>query len=351
MNDKATGVIDHGLVFYAPQDVRYQQVAVNEPGDGQVLVEVEACAICGTDFKAWKKGNPRLRPPITMGHEFCGRIIALGEGVKACVIGQRVTMATTIGCGSCVYCAAGRTNLCRSAEAMGFAHPGAMASRVIIPAAAVRQGHLVDVGDLAAPIATLAEPLSCVINGLSKVPAEARRTVLILGLGPLGALHALAARAFGARRIVGADPSPGRRQLAQAMPFDEVCDPGEIGQRIAPHAGGEGFDLAIVTAPAAAAMAGAIPQVRKGGYVSWFGSLPVGEHELTIDSRAVHYGELTVFGTSDSTVAHVRAAVDMLRGHESIAARMITHELPLNGFEQAMQLIERGAALKIVLRP
>src|SRR5690554_139156 len=139
----------NSVVYYAPGDVRIEEMKpIDSTGDGEVTIKVEACAICGTDIKSYLKGNPRIKPPMIMGHEFCGEIIELGSNVEGYKVGQRVTMATTIGCGDCIYCNQGRTNLCRSAEAIGFHYPGAMAAYVKIPAKAVRQGHLVDVGDL-----------------------------------------------------------------------------------------------------------------------------------------------------------------------------------------------------------
>jgi L-iditol 2-dehydrogenase len=114
-------------VYRGQNDVRMETVPVPEIGPGELLVRVEACAICGTDIKSFRNGNPRIQPPQTMGHEFVGTVAAAGEGALGPRPGARVVMATTIGCGECRYCRAGRSNLCRKAEAMGFHYPGAMA--------------------------------------------------------------------------------------------------------------------------------------------------------------------------------------------------------------------------------
>mgnify|MGYP001366200359 CR=1 FL=1 len=190
------------VVYYAPQEIRIELRGKPSPGQGEVLLQIEACAICGTDIKAYFSGNPRIKPPMVMGHELCGTIVGLGGGVAEYQVGERVTMATTIGCGECRYCRMGKTNLCRKAEAMGFHYPGAMAPYMIVPEKAVRQGHLVAVGDLDPAVAALGEPLSCVINGLSRVPLAEIRSALILGLGPLGLLHALTLRARGQQDLL-----------------------------------------------------------------------------------------------------------------------------------------------------
>lgn len=340
------------VVYRGPRDVVVERMEEPPPvGPGELRVRVEACAICGTDIKSFHKGNPRIRPPQTMGHEFVGTVEAAGEGAAGPRAGARVVMATTIGCGECRYCRAGRSNLCRKAEAMGFHHPGAMAPWVVIPERAVRLGHLVEVGALEASVAALAEPLSCVVNGLARLPWEEIRTVLVLGLGPLGFLHALAARARGARRVVCSEFPGARADLAGELGFGGAVPPGELDGRYLDLSDGEGFDLVVVTAPHNPTQAKSPMYARKGGYVSFFASLAQGEEVLAVNSRTIHYGELVVFGTSDSTPAHVREAVTLLRRDTASFARLVTHRLPNRRFHDAMSEIAAGRAVKVVLSP
>ncbi len=340
------------VVYRAPKDVVIEPMAeAPVPGRGELRVRVEACAICGTDIKSFHKGNPRIRPPQTMGHEFVGTIEAAGEGAVGPRPGARVVMATTIGCGECRYCRAGRSNLCRKAEAMGFAHPGAMAPWVIIPERAVRLGHLVEVGELEAGVAALSEPLSCVMNGLSRIPWGEIQDVLVLGLGPLGFLHALAARARGARRVVCSEFPGARADLARELGFSEVIPPAALDQAYLELTGGEGFDLVVVTAPHNPTQARSPMYARKGGFVSFFASLAQGDEMLAVNSRTIHYGELFVYGTSDSTPAHVREAVATLQRETATFARLVTHRLPNREFHKAMDEIAAGRAVKVVLTP
>jgi L-iditol 2-dehydrogenase len=262
-------------------------------------------------------------------------------------------MATTVGCGECRYCKAGRSNLCRSAEAIGFHYPGAMAPSLAIPERAVRLGHLVEVGDLEASVAALAEPLSCVMNGLGRLPwgTGELENVLVLGLGPLGFLHALAARARGAKRIVCSEFPGARADLARALGFSEVVPPSELDGAYLGLSGNEGFDLVVVTAPHNPTQAKSPMYARKGGYVSFFASLPQGEELLSVSSRTIHYGELFVFGTSDSTPVHVKEAVALLRRETATFARLVTHRLPNREFHAAMAEIAAGRAVKVVLTP
>ncbi len=340
------------VVYRAPQDVVIEPMeAPPAVGAGELRVRVEACAICGTDIKSFHKGNPRIRPPQTMGHEFVGTVEAAGEGAGGPAPGARVVMATTIGCGECRYCRAGRGNLCRKAEAIGFAYPGAMAPWVIIPERAVRLGHLVEVNGLEAGVAALAEPLSCVVNGLSRIPWAEIRTVLVLGLGPLGFLHALAARAQGAERVICSEFPGARADLARALGFAHVVPPGELDKAYLDLSGQEGFDLVVVTAPHNPTQARSPMYARKGGYGSFFASLAQGDEMLSVNSRTIHYGELFVYGTSDSTPAHVRQAVALLQQQPEVFARLVTHRLPNREFHQAMAEIAAGRAVKVVLTP
>ncbi len=338
--------------YYAPKDVRIEAMTeIPRLSYGEVLVKVEACAICGTDIKSFVSGNPRIKPPQVMGHELCGTIVEVSNGATNYKTGQRVTMATTIGCGECVYCKKGKTNLCRSAEAIGFHYPGAMAPYVKIPAKAVRQNQLIDVGDLDALIASLGEPMSCAMNDISRVPEQELNNVLILGLGPLGMLHAVCVREKGAKNIVCVE-FPGKRfQMAKEMGFSKVFTPEEIDDRYKDLTEGEGFDLVIITAPSNEVQSKAPMYARKGGYVSYFASLPVGNEMLNMNSRTIHYNELILYGTSDSTVKHVQAAVDLLRKNPEGFRPLITHVMPFSDFHRAMNEIKEGNAVKIVLVP
>lgn len=339
------------VVYYAPLDVRIEKNTKGSVlGEGDVLVKVEACAICGTDIKSYFKGNPRIKPPRIMGHEFCGTITKTGKDVMGYHTGQRVTMATTIGCGSCMYCKSGKTNLCRSAEAIGFHYDGAMAPYVLIPKKAVQQGHLVDVGDLDAELASISEPLSCVMNGLGRLPIHEIESALVMGLGPLGLLHSLTLKNKGVKKICCVD-FPGKRlDLAKKFGFITVT-PDKLDEKYKELTDGEGFGLVVVTAPHNETQAKAVSYARKAGYVSYFASLAVGNEFLNVNSRTIHYNELIVYGTSDSTVKHVEQAVKALKANTEEYKKLITHIMPFSDFETAMEEIKDGNAVKVVLKP
>ena len=322
-----------------------------EPAPGEVLVRVQAVAICGSDVKTYHHGNPRIRPPQTMGHEFCGVIERCGEAVDNYRAGQRVTMATTMGCGECMECHAGRRNICSDLQAMGFHHEGAMAPWVLIPERGVRGGNLIEVGELAPEIAALSEPTSCVVNSLSRLEGRGGKSMLVIGLGPLGLLHGMMARELGFTSVVGAARPGPRFEAARHFGFDAVVDAKDLPAAVKAHTGGRGFDAVMVTAPSADMQSLAPEYTAPGGAVSLFASLPKGGESITLNSRTVHYKEQNVYGVSDSTPAHVARAVAWLSGHAREAEKLITHRYPLSEFPTALRDVIERRALKAVLFP
>ena len=150
--------------YYGKEDLRVEDIAQPRPEKGGLLVKVQACAICGTDLKAYFSGNPRIKPPQTVGHEFVGEIIELGPDTKGFAVGERVTMATSISCGKCSVCRSGHTNRCEELKPVSYDYPGAFAEYIAIPAAGVEGGNVVKVPSSLGEMAALAEPLSCAIN-------------------------------------------------------------------------------------------------------------------------------------------------------------------------------------------
>jgi L-iditol 2-dehydrogenase len=342
------------VVYHAPGDVRVEQIDKPCCGDGELLVRVDACAVCGTDLKSYHHGNPRIRAPLVMGHEFTGLVEAAGRGAEGFDVGQRIVMATSVSCGDCYYCRRGWNNLCTHLAPMGFTYPGGMAEYTVVPALALRNGHVVKVPPHVRPEhAALAEPVSCAVNSLENCRIAPGDTVVVLGAGPMGLMNVCVARGMGAGKIILSEPSPVRLAQAQQFPIDLLVNPAEqdLEQVVKEATGGLGADVAIVAAPAAEPQEMALRLVRKRGTVCLFASLPVGGEMLSINSRLVHYGELRIVGTSDSTPAHVRKAVDLLAGGSIPADKLVTHVLPLDGILEAFELMRSGQALRVVLRP
>ncbi len=342
------------VVFYAPGDIRVEKVPQPLCGDDEVLVKVDACAVCGSDLKAAVSGNVRIKPPRIMGHEFTGLIVWKGSGVKGFDTGDRVVMATSISCGECQYCREGYPNLCADLAPMGYSFDGGMAEYVTIPARAIRNGHLIKVpATLPADIAALAEPVSCTVNAVEQCEVKKGDTVLVIGAGPMGILNACVARIYGASKIIFAELNDERLKQCEQFGFDRLVNPAkeDLKQVVMDETGGYGVDVVIVAAPAALPQEQAPDLVRKRGRVMFFASLPVGKSMLNIDSRLIHYKEIRVMGSSDSTPEHVMKAVDILASGKFPAEKIITHCLTLKDIEQAFDLMRSGESLRVILKP
>ena len=342
------------VVYYGPKDIRIEDVRVPVNTDEELLVKVDACAVCGTDLKSFNYGNPRIKPPRIMGHEFTGAVENAGSQVSGFKTGDRVVMATSVSCGNCIYCDRGWTNLCINLAPMGYSFEGGMAEYIIIPEQALRNGHAVIVPDnVTAKHAALAEPLSCAINAASNSGIKEGDTIVVLGAGPMGLMNAAVARALGAGKVILSEISEKRLSQAEDFGIDILVNPGkdDLEKIVKEATDGYGADIAIVAAPAAYPQETAPALVRKRGTVCLFASLPAGDEILSINSRTVHYGEINIVGSSDSTAKHVRQAVEMISEGKIDADKLVTHTFGLDGIFEAFELMKSGESLRVVLQP
>ncbi len=335
-------------------DVRVDEIPIPTINREEILIRVEACAVCGSDLKAFKLGNPRLNPPIVMGHEFTGVIAETGKNTIGFNEGERIVMSTSISCGKCLYCRKGWTNLCVDLAPMGFRYDGGMAEYMVIPERAIKNGHLVKVPDTLKPeYAALAEPLSCAVNSVEQCEIEKGDTVLIMGAGPMGILNACAAKHAGAGKIIMTELNELRLKQAGNFHIDILVHPGEEDLKtiVLEETKGYGADVVIVAAPAPSPQEEALSLVRKRGSVCLFASLPAGQSDLTINSRLIHYNEIRVTGSSDSTTRHVKEAIGILSDPSSLSRNIVSHIISLKEIKKAFEIMESGEALRVVLKP
>ena len=341
-------------VYYGPADIRVEDRPEPKAQADNLIVEVICCAICGTDLKLATVGNPRCHPPRIIGHEMVGRIVHVGSDVRGFSTGERITLATTIACGSCPICESGLGNLCPDAKPISCDFDGAFAERLGVPPEALRGGNVIKVPDsVPDEAAALSEPLSCAINGQTLAGVKADDAVLIVGGGPLGAIHAELAKALGAKEVMIAELAETRLSLLRKLKGLIVIDGANqnVGSIVKERTAGLGADVVIVCAPSRQAHEQAIQYVRKGGSLSLFASLPKGASEITLDSRAIHYGELRVVGVSDSRPEHVAKAVELMAQGKLDAESLVTHRVPLEKIHEGLELMKNKQSLKILVVP
>lgn len=338
------------VVYRGPGRLELAHLPRPTPGPGELVVRVHAALTCGTDLKTYRRGHPLIPPGTVLGHEFAGRVEAAGEGV-AFAPGDWVVAANSAPCGQCFWCASDQESLCQRLEArLNF---GAFAQAIRLPAPIVARNTYPVPEGLAPEEAAMIEPLACVVHGQELVGVRPGETVAILGgSGAIGLLHLQLALRAGAGRVLSVGRSPRRLAVARQLGADETLsaleeDPVEAIRR---RTEGRGADLVIEAVGKPEVWEMAVAACRRGGRVLLFGGCPAGT-QVPLDAGRVHYGQLSLFGAFHHTPATVARALELLARGEVRAAPLLTHRLPLERAAEALELMERGEAVKVVLEP
>ncbi|MDI3524773.1 MAG: hypothetical protein PWP42_23 [Candidatus Atribacteria bacterium] len=323
---------------------------------GGMLIAVKACAICGSDVRTINYGSSHVHPPRILGHEVVGTILELGEGVSGYSVGEAVAVTPAIGCGKCDYCRSGHTNMCPDLETIGFEFDGGFAEIMAVPAKAVAQGHVNKLPPgLNFEKAVLAEPLACCINGQEPLSIGIGQSVVIIGAGTIGLFHTELAFVKGASRVFLADVVPEKLELAARLGKDLILvnsSKTNLVEKVLSETDGRGADVVIVACPVGEAQNQALQMVARRGRVSLFGGLPPEKSTGYLDSNLIHYKEVGVFGAHASTASQNRLALSLLAGEKiGKAINYVTHVFPLEKIHDGLNVIKRGEALKVVIKP
>lgn len=313
-------------------------------GPDDVIIRVAANGICGSDLRALSTPPQMVyEPEVVIGHEFVGEIAEVGAEVTDLAIGDRVTAVPNINCQVCWYCRSGHLNLCENFVHIGSMRNGGAAEYVSVP-----QRLVVPIPDgLSDRMATLTEPLACVLNGTRAAAVHPGETVLVLGGGPIGLLYTMIFKAAGARVVVS-EPSEHRARLAAAVGADVVLDPGDgdIPAATRELTDGRGADVCVESV--GMLLGDAIRAARKGGKVLVFGVNERAVAEFAVTE--IVYSELHLHGVYIAK-GTFPLAVELLTRNEIGFDRLLTHDF---GFADAMQAVETtrsGEAVKTLLVP
>ncbi len=314
---------------------------VVERGD-DVIIDVEACGICGSDLQILNvpPGHP-ADAGVVMGHEFIGRVRALGADVDGLRVGQRVTADPDPKCGVCGPCRAGRPASCENVRALGIFRDGALARFVKAPADAVFP--LSDAPSTR--VAALIEPLACVVNGVNKANPRPGESAVIFGAGAIGCLFLAMFKAAGATPVIVVEPQEARAAVASAVGADAVAHPDELAERRRELLA---FGADIVVDAVGSQFGAAVEHAALGGRIVLFGQNQTARppiHQYTITERS-----LTVLGSYVTAFTFPTA----IRLVESDALRLdpiVTHVLPLEQLADGLDLLRSGAATKVVMTP
>jgi L-iditol 2-dehydrogenase len=335
-------------------DVRIEGVEKPVPGPGEILLKVEACAVCGSDIRIFRHGNDRLDYPAITGHEISGVISDVGGGTTFSV-GDRVSLGADVPSMADDWSKNGMGNLSDINYAVGYQFPGGFAEYCLLNELTVKFGPVALVPDsLDLELACLAEPLGCCINGLTQAKMKPGKTVLIIGAGPIGLLLARTARAFGAPLVVIADQDPVRVQQAEELGEPKAVNSSEkslialIGELGLER---QGFDIVLTACPSPQAQEQAVELVAKRGVVNFFGGLPGSQSSISINSNLIHYKEAFLTGSHGSTPKQHKLALELIASGRVDVAPFITHRFPLKKISEAFAVAESRLGLKAVIKP
>jgi L-iditol 2-dehydrogenase len=333
---------------------RLEYVDFPEPqlGADEVLVRVAACGVCGSDVHGYDGSTGRRIPPIVMGHEAAGVIAQVGAAVEDFAVGERVTFDSTIYCGTCDYCRAGKINLCDNRQVMGvscgdYRRHGAFAEFVAVPS---RILHRLP-ESLPMEHAALIEAVSVAVHAVRRSGAGEGDTTVVVGAGMIGLLVIQALRAYGAEQVIAVDVDNDRLRVAQQLGASDIVHP----DRRDPIAyvreltGGRGAAASFEVVGATAPLRTAVECVAKGGSVTLVGNV---SPRVEVPLQSIVTRELTLYGSCASQGEYPECITLMALGKINVAPLLSARAPLAEGAQWFERLYAREAGLmKVVLEP
>ncbi len=319
------------------------------PQDG-VLVQIKACGLCSADAKMVRKGHPALIYPRIPGHEISGVIVeSTRPGLDP---GLRVQIPPGLRCGRCHYCLRGDDHHCLDREIIGFTRDGGFAERIAVPLGGEPHGSAHPLPDhLEWATSTLAEPLACCLNAQEKLKLKPSDHILVVGGGPLGLLHVMAAQAQDPARIMLSDPGAHRRQVASGFGVDAAFDPTDpdFSEKIRSETNDRGVDVVILACPEVGPDEILLSLMARGGRISLFSGPDASWATAHISMAFIHYMELEISGAYGCRSRDNLQAVELLASGQYPFEKLIEKRTDFRHLSRELDVIPERHSLKTVL--
>jgi L-iditol 2-dehydrogenase len=334
--------------------VRVEEVPVPEVADGEVLIKVAACGICGTDIK--KIYHAYVAPPQILGHELAGTVVAVGRGVTQWKLGDRVMSFHHIPCGKCFYCERRLFSQCKQYKTTGLTggftpNGGGFAEYVKAMPWVAERGIVALPDNVSFEEATFIEPINTIVKAVQKARVTAGETALVIGCGPIGLQLLMVANLQGAK-LYTSDPMAVRRAKSLTLGALESFDPssGKLVEEVKARTDGRGADAVLVAVAHPSVVVEALAATRPGGRVLLFAANdPVTRIEFP--ASAVGIDEKEILGSYSAAVDIQQAAADLVLNRKLPVMEIVTHRFPLARIQEGLDLAVKPTAesLKILV--
>jgi L-iditol 2-dehydrogenase len=324
------------------------EVAVPVIGPGEVLLEMRACGLCGTDLA--KLANPEHATGLRLGHELAGVVREVGAGPRRFGPGDRILVAHHVPCGTCWACRHGHESMCPQFKATNI-DPGGFAELIRVPAIHLERVAFALPATMSFEVASFTEPLACAVRALHRSQVQPGDRLAVVGGGGMGLLIAQALAARGAQPLV-LDIAEARLDLARRLGLSRLVNPvrEDVGRAVAAWTDGVGLDGVILTVLTQLTLDQARSLLRPGGGINVFAG-PSNGARLSLDFDELYHRELALFSTYSSTPVALTEAFELLTSGRVVVESLISHRLPLAAFAEGVHLQRTGSATKVIFHP
>lgn len=336
-------------VFEGVKTIATREYEIPEVKDDEILVQVKASGICGTDVHIYHGSPGSTEPtiPVVLGHEFSGDVVAVGKKAKRIKVGDKVTVDPNIYCGNCVHCMNGRKQYCENMGAIGVNRDGGFEEYCAVP----ESQAVVLTPEIDYEEAAMAEPVACCIHGVDNIRIDAGDTVLVIGGGAIGQIMCQLARLNGASKVVLSEPVKMRRDLAISLGADAAIDPmnGNLKEQLTEVLGVPYAQVVIECVGRPIAARQAIEMTGRGSRVLLF-SVPSPGDSIELPLEYMFKKELTIKGAFVNPDTQYRAAALISQKRLNLKP-LITHRYPIGKLEEAIKMQMGTESVKVVVIP
>lgn len=333
--------------LYGFHDIRIEDVPVPKVGPGDALIKTKACGICSGDVMPW---YIEKKAPLVLGHEPAGEVVEVGKEVRSFKRGDRVFVHHHAPCLQCKFCRRGDHVQCDTWKNSRII-PGGVSEYILVPPVNLENDTILIPDNMGFEDAALIEPVACVLKGLKRARIRRGDTVLVIGLGAMGMVNMMAAKHFGAGRVIGADMVKFRLDKAGEFGADEVIDVStvELCAGLRDVTKGEMAELVVVGPNSAAAMVQGLRCVRPGGQVLFFTPAKPGEM-ISIDPNLLYFNDINIVTSYSCGPSDTADACELIGKGIVSAKKVVTHRFPVEKTEEAFRLTSApGDSLKALI--